>query len=813
MGLRAVQELYIEALDQPVTLRQKWVRERCAEDVQLASSVLELLQWEQAASDEPSLRIAPTGLLDVLFQQDERPRRVPGDRLLDRYRVEEQIGDGGFSRVYRCVDEITGGAVAAKLTRLPALGGSDLVETEISLLRYLALPGVVRVIDDGVDGDALCLVTEFIAGTPFPGQGGDSPELLLGRVRSLLLALGRLHEAGVLHNDLKPGNVLVSADGQLTLIDLGVALDAVHGDASEASRWGTPAYVAPERMSGGVPTVQSDLFSVGMMVADCNIATVEPLIRLSRACISTFPSDRPRSAIDALGLLGRPAIEGLPSTGLADLIAGPERIHHARSRALELATWRSRQSGISLDEELREWVDGGWVEIRDGRVHISPRQIDQLERRPPTNAVPGDNSSQQAFRRYVASFAQGGVGERVLDDPWEELPGRIADLSESLRARAPDSSLELLIETCRRFAAQEELLGVSGLYVALTEAAMANGTVDALHRSLYCLRAATGARAEQLTQVLRAGVAALQAKPDECFAMLQVVMASALPDVLRLAHSVRVLAAARSDLDMHRMVVSEAVSWAEAQSDDDVTGLALSWRGWLHYREEEFGDAARCHELAAERLTRAPARWRARLNAAAAWLDHGSHDLALAHARACLSSSDDLHLDRVQVARAEALTRTAQYGACHPLVVDHALVQAVKCGIPDQFAARVYLTEAAIAWRSGNSQEAAELAGQAARLYEACGRATSALLATSLAVAAGHPWSTKPLTAALISRGPPGIMLQVAALLTLGGRPVTPCAEVAARRASECLTRWSVRREVCSPSEAISWLDRPRHGT
>jgi len=194
-----------------------------------------------------------------------RPALV-GEVLDDRYQLEERLGTGSSGTVYDSADLLTGERVAVKvLTGLPH-GDIQWFRRELAALRLLELPGVVRLLDDGVHGDLPFLVMPRLEGTRFPGRRtpigwADLAETAI----ALLETLARIHARGVVHGDLKPANVLVDARGRPTVLDLGVSSGpSVPGKVEGIA--GTPAYLAPEQLLGEQATPQSDLYSVGVML-------------------------------------------------------------------------------------------------------------------------------------------------------------------------------------------------------------------------------------------------------------------------------------------------------------------------------------------------------------------------------------------------------------------------------------------------------------------------------------------------------------------------------------------------------------------
>jgi len=197
---------------------------------------------------------------------------MSGARCFGRWTSSRLLGEGGFSRVWAVHDPLTGEEAALKhLTVSPSGRHHPRIDREVASLRRLAIPGVVRLIESFETDSGWCIVMERVDGEPFPGPGVSQVarwEAVCGPAVGLLRILARVHAGGLLHRDLKPDNVLVRANGQVTLLDFGLARNTDGGDTITQAGWvvGTRGYMSPQRLGGLPAGPGDDLFAVGVMI-------------------------------------------------------------------------------------------------------------------------------------------------------------------------------------------------------------------------------------------------------------------------------------------------------------------------------------------------------------------------------------------------------------------------------------------------------------------------------------------------------------------------------------------------------------------
>lgn len=198
-----------------------------------------------------------------------------GERMVGRrYRLIERVGQGGMGIVWRAHDDVLGRTVAVKEVDLPQLGDVNRAELRERTMREaraaarLSHPNAVTVYDvieeDGRPWIIMALVQAHSLAEVLRDSGPLPPARVAQIGLDVLSALEAAHAAGILHRDVKPGNVLLGHDGRVVLTDFGIA--TLEGDSSLTSTgllMGAPAYIAPERARGLPAGPGSDLWSLG----------------------------------------------------------------------------------------------------------------------------------------------------------------------------------------------------------------------------------------------------------------------------------------------------------------------------------------------------------------------------------------------------------------------------------------------------------------------------------------------------------------------------------------------------------------------
>ncbi|MEW1829897.1 serine/threonine-protein kinase [Streptomyces sp. NPDC088196] len=198
-----------------------------------------------------------------------------GRRIAGRYRLTEQIGRGGMGTVWRADDEVLGRQVAVKrLHARPELSADELAtlfertRREARSAARIAHPNVIVVHDVVDDEGRPCIVMEYVPGPTLAEllkDGRTLPYQEAARIGlDMVAALRAAHAAGVLHRDVKPGNVLLGAGDRLVLTDFGIAMtDGTSTLTKTGEMVGSIHYMAPERIRGLTPGTASDLWALG----------------------------------------------------------------------------------------------------------------------------------------------------------------------------------------------------------------------------------------------------------------------------------------------------------------------------------------------------------------------------------------------------------------------------------------------------------------------------------------------------------------------------------------------------------------------
>ena len=271
--------------------------------------------------------------------------------ILDRYRLLERLAAGGSAEVWRARDEQLGREVAVKRLHphlVPDEASRKRLAAEARAAAALSHPVVVGIYDVDAGGESPVLVMELVDGESLAARIARTGPLpateAVAVAADVADALFHAHQRGVIHRDVKPGNVLLSRDGRTRLVDFGIA----HSLATSAERLtltgtviGTLHAMAPEQLTGGPITPRTDLYGLGVVLHEAvtgrppypatspvaladaqragppSLDGVEPaLAAVIAACLAFDPADRPLHAGALAGVL-RAWLAGDPAPALA----------------------------------------------------------------------------------------------------------------------------------------------------------------------------------------------------------------------------------------------------------------------------------------------------------------------------------------------------------------------------------------------------------------------------------------------------------------------------------------------------------------
>lgn len=356
---RRALHIVASALDQPPSQRLDWARAQCADDEALHGLVLKLLAADQA--DEPRIDSSP---------DDQTPddRRI-GTRI-GRYRIGARIGSGGMGVVYRAEPDegVARLPVALKLIKR-GMDSDEIVRRfirERAILARLEHPNITRLLDGGLTDDARpWFALELVDGEPLLGYCDRLQLSIEARIDLFLQvcdAVEYAHRNLVIHRDLKPGNVLVTRDGLVKLLDFGIA-KLIEADDPRITQTRalvmTPEYAAPEQSAGGPITTQTDVYQLGLMLAELLSGHRLPARRTDAAGATPSRLNAAFSGRSAAGdphLLAVAANRGSSVRGLARTLRGD--LDRIVLRATSVEPQRRYLSASAIGEDLKRYRQG-----------------------------------------------------------------------------------------------------------------------------------------------------------------------------------------------------------------------------------------------------------------------------------------------------------------------------------------------------------------------------------------------------------------------------------------------------------------------
>ena len=248
-----------------------------------------------------------------------------------RYELSSRIAVGGMGEVWKATDALIGRTVAIKILKDEYMGDPGFLERFRAEARHAALvnhEGIANVFDYGEEQGSAFIVMELVPGEPLSAiierEGRLPADRVLGIVAQTATALQAAHDAGLVHRDIKPGNLLITPEGRVKITDFGIARIADQVPLTATGQvMGTVQYLAPEQASGHTATASTDVYSLGIVAYEClagkrpftgesqvAIAMAQindtppplpddvpgPVQRLVLACLAKDPAERPATA-------------------------------------------------------------------------------------------------------------------------------------------------------------------------------------------------------------------------------------------------------------------------------------------------------------------------------------------------------------------------------------------------------------------------------------------------------------------------------------------------------------------------------------
>lgn len=269
-----VQQLFLQARELPREQRASFLDAKCKGQPELRRQLEALMkQNDQLAHAENA---SSEDLATAVPAAEIRQQHIGPGTLLGRYRMIEQMGTGGMGVVYRAHDEKLDRVVAVKIVTPGVLASTDARDRfrrEALALARLNHPHIAALYDVGEQGGVDYIVMECVQGQSLRTalQSGTFTVLEATRiVLQIAEALEEAHEQGVVHRDLKPANVMITAKGNVKVLDFGVAkllaaTEATQSLTEAAGPIGTPLYMSPEQALGKVVDARTDLWSLGVL--------------------------------------------------------------------------------------------------------------------------------------------------------------------------------------------------------------------------------------------------------------------------------------------------------------------------------------------------------------------------------------------------------------------------------------------------------------------------------------------------------------------------------------------------------------------
>jgi tetratricopeptide (TPR) repeat protein len=497
---RRLEDIFHEALECAPTERAALLTAACGDDTELRAEVESLLDAHEketflqnqklparlasallGAAALGSPETVETLLTTDLYSRVLAPPAVdhPPERL-GPYTILEPLGRGGMGVVYRGQHTETGQIAAIKTITVPNETLLASFRREIHALARLRHPGIVRILDEGVDDGLPWYAMEVLEGTSLRAFARNRSQLAIALTlaRRLCAPLAFLHGEGIVHRDLKPDNVLVSREGRPILVDFGLASFFAGTSGREALELvqggGTILYTAPEQILGEPVDARADLYSLGCVLYELLTGKPPFVARtandLAVAHLQVAPAP-PSTIVPGLP----PALDDLVLRLLAK--EPSERVGHADAVAAALAGLGAGDSPPSDEPSPRAYLYRARFAGREHAMGDAARHLDRLA----TGAggllfVEGESGVGKT--RFALEVAREGAerAAHVLAGECSPQAPRDSSVTGGAPLAALRRPLQTIADRCRERGQVEtdRLLGARGKLLALYEPALTN---------------------------------------------------------------------------------------------------------------------------------------------------------------------------------------------------------------------------------------------------------------------------------------------------------------------------------------------------
>jgi TolB-like protein/Tfp pilus assembly protein PilF len=306
-----IKDVFDAALETDSVRRDAYIAEACAGDAAIEFEVRRMLAAVDSNGPLDDVPVSPSEMARILAGLDSRFE--PGQILADRFRIVRLLGRGGMGEVWEAFDQQLKESVAIKTVHTEGLLDPlsvDRFKTEVQRTRQVAHPNVCRVYDLFFHEGIPFLTMELLDGESLAQriarEGKIAQPGALRILEQCASALSAAHAAGLVHRDLKPGNVMLPSPGRAVVTDFGLARPMPETATSQVTSAGTPAYMAPEQAAGREATTASDVYSFAVLA--CEVLTgqrpseggMEALTPAWRTAVqrglNASPASRPPSA-------------------------------------------------------------------------------------------------------------------------------------------------------------------------------------------------------------------------------------------------------------------------------------------------------------------------------------------------------------------------------------------------------------------------------------------------------------------------------------------------------------------------------------